>query len=363
MNEPIYLPLPQDCRILVAGDNHGNPELLQNVLNDTDYTENEDFLVLLGDAIEKGPDCLGSLKQAYDLTAGKPRAYFVSGNVDRWCRRLLFGDAEDALSYCEFRPDNTLTQAAVRYGFGFPTVDNYAAICARFREEFGTVCDWYFACPPAVYSDGLIFVHSGIGPGESGYLDDPKMLLSNYDFHRNRRNRSGKWVICGHMPCYTVGGTGASHNPIVDEENRIVFTDGGTISRIHGQQNLTEILKTGEQYAFSHRFSDRFPKVEAVADCRIKRYDPVRVVHDDREYELLTPGRYFSKVRLVRSGQTGYAKNELLVREECFCELDAFVSVAVGERVSLIRGDLDGFAYIKNAAGQLGFVPRHCVGL
>ena len=201
-------------------------------------------MLLLGDAIEKGPDCLGALKLAYELTADKPRAFFVLGNVDRWCRRLMFGEAADALSYCEFRPNNTLSQAARRYGFGAPTEENYSAVCARFREEFGRICDWYFACPTAVYTDGLIFTHSGIGPRESGYLDDPKLLLSNYDFHRNRSNRSGKWVICGHMPCYTVGSGGASFNPIFDQENKIIFTDGGTIaSDRKGQQNLILISR------------------------------------------------------------------------------------------------------------------------
>lgn len=354
--------LPHTCRIFVAGDNHGNPDLLQNVLNKSEYNKNDDFLVLLGDVIEKGPDHLGALKLSYQLCRSNPKACFVLGNVDRWCRRLFCGNAADALSYSEFRPDNILTQAARRYGLGALTAENYPELCAKFHEEFGELCEWYFSRSFAAQSEELIFVHSGIGSGKTGYLDDVKLLTSNYDYHRTRVNNSGKWVICGHIPCYNLPQTGASHCPIADGKNRIVFTDGGTIIPT-GQQNLTVITKTGGDCQFGFSFEDRFPKMTVVSPSNGTREGVIRTVWDDCEYEPVSTGRYFSRVRLCKSGQCGLAKNEMLVRDTCRCELNAFVKTSVGEKVGVVRSDLSGFAYIKSADGQLGFIPRRCLGI
>lgn len=360
MRDPIRLTLPENARIVVVGDNHGNPDLLQKVLSDVNYTESSDFLIVLGDAIEKGPDCLGGLTASYELCARGRRAYFIAGNVDRWCGRLFSGDVKSALSYCEFRPDNTLSQAARRYGLGTVSAENYEEIRRRFHEEFGAVCDWYADLPTAAESDGLIFVHSGVGADEKNYLADPKQLLSNYDFYQTRCNHTGKWVICGHIPCYNLPQTGASHCPVTDETNRIVFTDGGTIIPT-GQQNVTVIEKRGTAYTFRHRFADRLPKRTVLKAAPGFPERTIRVVRDDRAYELLRKDRYFSKIRLCVSGREGYAKNELLTGDGCTGELNAFVRVRVGERVGVIRGDLEGFYYIKGADGQLGFVPRDCL--
>ena len=76
----IQIQLPADAfRVLVVSDLHGRPQLLERLLKRADYRPGEDYLLILGDLIEKGPDSPGALKLAYRL-AQNDRVYAIRGN-------------------------------------------------------------------------------------------------------------------------------------------------------------------------------------------------------------------------------------------------------------------------------------------
>ena len=82
MSEIVHVQIPEGSRILVTSDVHGYPDLLKTLLNKAEYRPNADFLFILGDTLEKGPDNLGAMEYVYDLSKND-RVYVTAGNVDR----------------------------------------------------------------------------------------------------------------------------------------------------------------------------------------------------------------------------------------------------------------------------------------
>ena len=48
-------------RIIVVSDIHGDLTTFKNLLNKCEYNENEDYLIILGDILEKGNEILDTI--------------------------------------------------------------------------------------------------------------------------------------------------------------------------------------------------------------------------------------------------------------------------------------------------------------
>ena len=79
-----YTDFAPHSRILVVSDIHGHAEWLRRLLAKTNYRPGEDYLILLGDLIEKGNDSLGVVREAMRLSGASPRVTVMMGNNDLW---------------------------------------------------------------------------------------------------------------------------------------------------------------------------------------------------------------------------------------------------------------------------------------
>ena len=79
--------LPQDRRVLVVSDIHGNLPYLKGLLQQVGFSD-RDLLIVDGDYLDKGPDSLGTLRFLMDLVR-KGLALVLNGNCDDW-ERFLF---------------------------------------------------------------------------------------------------------------------------------------------------------------------------------------------------------------------------------------------------------------------------------
>ena len=154
MNRILRVDIPEGSRILVTSDVHGYPELLKALLKKAEYRPGVDFLFILGDTLEKGPDNIGAMEYVYALSKN-PHVYVTLGNVDWWLWRLFEGDLQKALDYTAFRPDNTLSQAAKKL--------DSAQIDDTFRklfiDKYKKEISFYKNLPCCIETEQYIFSH------------------------------------------------------------------------------------------------------------------------------------------------------------------------------------------------------------
>ena len=77
-----WLDIPENRRILVIADIHGNMEYFRGVLEMAGFCD-KDVLIIDGDFIEKGSDSLGVLRYLMELSK-KGNVHVICGNCDDW---------------------------------------------------------------------------------------------------------------------------------------------------------------------------------------------------------------------------------------------------------------------------------------
>jgi len=76
-----YLSLPGKCRLICIRDIHGSIDLFKALLEKCSIFD-DDYLILLGDYIEKGNDSYGTLEYIKSLYKNRKNTFLTKGNVD-----------------------------------------------------------------------------------------------------------------------------------------------------------------------------------------------------------------------------------------------------------------------------------------
>jgi len=284
------------------------------------------------------------------------RVYVTVGNVDRWLWRLFEGDLQKALDYTAFRPDNTLTQAAKKLGAAQIDDTFRKLFLNKYKEEIS----FYKNLPRCIETEHYILSHAGLP--ENGTLNGTDVdFISNYNFYLTRRNNTRKTVICGHIPTYYLN-PGPNFNPFFDRANNVIMIDGGTITYAR-QLNMLVITDQIDWIS-----ADALPKARVTRDvdgdmsgCVKITADRYRKERDNTEVEVLEDAGDFLRVRCVNTGEEGLAKNEMLDGDVYWGELSAFLSAKKGDLVGIAKDGMTGYTYVKNAAGDMGFLPNDAI--
>lgn len=210
-------------RTLVISDIHGELELFDRLLKETQYDAAEDQLVLLGDYVDRGPESKGVLTRIMELK--KEGAVVLSGNHDA----MMVAAANDA----------AVRERWERIG-GLPTLQSYDAsietmempTTESFLEHVAFLqdLDYYYE------TDDYIFVHAGVQPGMPVQETDPSILTwirEEFFEHYNGE----KTVVFGHTPTFSLGGT--SDSDVYFGDNKVIGIDGGAV--FGGQLNCLEL--------------------------------------------------------------------------------------------------------------------------
>ena len=233
MRPPIIrrLTLPQDRRILVISDVHGNLPYLRGLLEKAHYSQ-DDVLILLGDLLEKGPQSLDTLRCVAAL-AETHEVYMVSGNCDWWLPLMYeFGTPEGNLWYVNHKPRCLARQMCDELGIPISEDMDYNAmrdaITAAYPREFA----FLRALPEIIETEHYTFVHGGLPEGDPATWDG--WACMKYDRFLDTPRRFDKWVIVGHFPVVLYHECVVDANPILDRERKIVSIDGGCVLKDDG---------------------------------------------------------------------------------------------------------------------------------
>lgn len=193
---------PPGARAYAIGDVHGRLDLLRDLLDQIDEDSRSrpcgrEFVVFLGDLIDRGPDSAGVIELLHSIRGNLPNPVFLMGNHEEMMLRVLGAESEQVWDW-------------MRFG-GYECAQSYGVAVGRLAtlDAAAAAADVRAAIPPAhlafveSFADSFrfgdyLFVHAGIRPGiplEKQVISDLRWIRE--DFLRSTV-RHPQVVVHGH---------------------------------------------------------------------------------------------------------------------------------------------------------------------
>lgn len=202
-------------RIIAIGDMHGNFDRLLSVFRKLKFDENEDFLVLLGDYVDRGPENMRCLRWAMEMSE-KQNVVALRGNHEQMMLAYYLLE-EDSSIWLPNGGDKTKREmdawlkkdpTALRRSLAFIAA---RPMCHRMTAS----------------GNEYIFCHAGLKPNapfEQQTSDD--LLWIREEFYRCYAGSAT--VVVGHTPVQYVSYNAARAPYPLLLENNIVMLDTGS---------------------------------------------------------------------------------------------------------------------------------------
>lgn len=252
-------------RIIAVSDVHGNLPYLRGLLEKLRFSP-EDYLVFVGDLLEKGAQSLETLRYVMELYRGG-NVYAVCGNCDCWHRLLTDSTPELEAATLDYIansangwPAGLLRQMCDELGLRVTPETDIDLIKTALRENYVELFDFLAELPHVIETPHCVFVHGGLPEGAPDSWDAAD-CMKNDDFMGQGRSFD-KWVIVGHWPVMLYGGDIVCANPVIDRKRHIISIDGGCVLKDDGQLNGLVIPSAGSE-RFSWEYFDAFPRRRA----------------------------------------------------------------------------------------------------
>jgi serine/threonine protein phosphatase len=204
-------------RILAIGDIHGQYDKLVNLWEKIGYNDNEDFIVFLGDYIDRGSKSIECLRFVRDLIKSNNNVHALCGNHEAMFKEYF---QENQLRYTNIYEDLVQTGNG-----GNVTLQQFQEHMVNNPNEMKQLIEFIFELDYVNTAiDGVLFVHAGVNPRicELGRQPINDLLWIRSDFFNNYSG--DKLVVVGHTPVqiYTDG----ANKPLVLKNNIIMLDTG-----------------------------------------------------------------------------------------------------------------------------------------
>ncbi|MBM6830879.1 metallophosphoesterase [Faecalicoccus acidiformans] len=222
-------------RTIVISDIHGNLDAYLKLLDECDYQEGEDRLLLLGDLIEKGPRNLETLRTIIRQSK-QGEVHALMGNCDFTIKNAFLSYRLDFLKQIlMIRKNSILHEMASAIGIEFHDTTDMEKFCNILRQNYYEELAFCNDLPHILESDAMIFTHAGI-QSEENFGDDFRTPMTTPLF-LDSAPKFNKTVVCGHMPVTEYQRHIAHFDPLFSPEKNIYCIDGGNIVKKAGQLN------------------------------------------------------------------------------------------------------------------------------
>ena len=288
-------------RIICISDIHGHLAHFDRLLEKIGFNS-DDFLIVIGDAIEDGSASLGSLRRVMELEkSGK--ALMLCGNWEYFIHLFFISDdpeeqailLKSSLARREYSGSSLLTDMCEEIGVELTAESSMREIMPIVREKFTEELTYMGNLPYMLDVGDFVCVHGGVPTLDISGLAklDPYSFLKN-DAFAEQGYRFDRWLITGHWPVANYDNDIARFSPHIFSESRIVAIDGGCGKQEAAQLNAL-IMHAGEPGNFEYQFVDIFPRAVAL-DNQTASEKPIHTNWNTRFIDVISKGDEFATV-------------------------------------------------------------------
>ena len=201
-------------RILVISDMHGNFERLLSVFRKTKWNNDEDFLILLGDYVDRGPENMRCLRWAMEMST-KKNVVALRGNHEEMMLAYYLAE-QDSYIWLPNGGDKTKRE-----------LDEWQKTDPDAKKKvLMFIAERPYYHKMTVNGETYIFCHAGLKPNvpfEEQTTED--LLWIREEFYREYKGKEK--VVVGHTPVqYLIGGFKSDGKPL--KLNNIILMDTGS---------------------------------------------------------------------------------------------------------------------------------------
>ncbi|MEY8347089.1 metallophosphoesterase [Bacillus cereus] len=354
------LSIPNDGRVIVISDIHGELELFKKLLSKVNFSA-EDYLIINGDLCEKGRNSIGVVNYVRELEAHNPNVHVIEGNCEALVDALL-NENPGLINYLCRRKYSIFNEWLDQLDFHLNEKADIGEVKDILMSSFSKEINWLTELPTAIETEDYIFVHAGLEDIEDWKKTERKTAITMPEFF-TKSHRANKYVIVGHWPVVNYSEEAPSNNPVIDESKKISAIDGGNTIKEAGQLNAFIIHRSNSKDVFSHTYVDHFPQYEILADFNA---EPMMQGGVTYPYYHIVPVEINDDFTICKQTETNkrlYVKNEYIkqneaddytVKTDISC---AQISVRKGDIVSLIDDSCTGYDLIKKD-GVEGWIEK-----
>ena len=353
---------PEQARILVTSDIHANLSRFQKLLVEMNYDSDKDYLVIVGDMIEKGNQNIQTLNFIMKLEEQHDKVFVLEGNCDALLDEVMKG--ENLIPYLKKQQLSLINEWLLTLDIDVREKEITPEMLKKvLQTNFSKEISWLQHRPTVLESDDFIFVHAGVPNGIE--TDSRETMLTVRDF-QTIGHTEDKMVIVGHYPVVNYYDDMYSDlSIIINEDKKIISLDGGNQLDEAGQLNGLIIQKNKENIMYEQCGIDDFPTYIVTKDY----YPPeqkLRNISWPYGFErgtIIKKGKDFSDCTVVGITEPCLFKNEYLkIYEDSSYDLLKYhtahlMPVTKGEKIKIVDATCSGYLYIKKD-NILGWIPK-----
>ncbi|WP_164669781.1 metallophosphoesterase [Virgibacillus doumboii] len=354
------LSVPNNARIIVINDIHGELDLFINLLEKVNFNT-EDYLIINGDLCEKGGNSIGVVNYIMNLAATNPGVHVTEGNCEALVEELI-NENPQVIDYLRVKKHSILNEWLEQLGSPVYEETSIHEVKEILTKHFSKEIKWLANLPTAIETDDYTFVHAGL-EDIADWKDTDRDIALTLPSFLEKSHRADKYVVVGHWPVVNYSLNLPSNNPIIDHEKRIIATDGGNVIKSTGQLNAFIIYKDASKDRFTHTYVDQLPTGKIVKDFRADSTMAGSVAYPHYEIDPIEKGDHFTLCKQLQTGHKRYVKNEYVkqnedgkftVKNDIPCTQ---LSVNKGDVVSVVDNSCTGYSLIKKD-GKEGWVAK-----
>lgn len=347
-----------DYRIIVVSDIHGHLDRFKTLLKKVKYTP-DDYLIILGDFVEKGDQVIDTIHYIQKLSKNK-RVFVLAGNCE-WALDALLTVPELAREIPQYF-QRVSSNGCIREVYHKLHLDDghetILGVQKKIYEYLKDEVDFISHLPVTLKINQFIFVHAGLEKRKDYQKSSLSSLLEMQHFY-DQGHLLNETVIVGHLPTSNYFQNDICNDIIIDERKRIICIDGGTGVKSISQLNALIIKNQNGQISYQKDYVQPLPEYRVKASISYHQEKVHKIGYPYFEVKVIEKGIQFSLCEQMKTHQRLKIKNEFLYKRngKTFClddYTDHMISVCQGEYVKLI-GIYDQYAYVVYQ-GQVGWI-------
>lgn len=352
-------------RIIVISDIHGHLDRFQALLKKVKYTP-EDYLIILGDFVEKGDQVIETIHYVQELSK-RDRVFVLMGNCE-WALDALLTIPELA-NQIQGYLKRVSSNGCIREVYHRLHLDQGHETMLGIQKQIADYLHDEIAfishLPVTLKLNQFLFVHAGIEKRKD-YKNSSLSSLLEMKYFYHQGHLLDDMVIVGHLPTSNYYPNQICNDIIIDEKKKIICIDGGTGVKSISQLNALIIESKDGVIHYSQEYVQPLPYHHVISDIEISQNEKHKIAYPHFEVEVIKKGEEFSECYQKETQQYLKIKNEFLYKRhhQTYClddYTDYFISAKKGDLVKVI-GIYSHYAYVIHQ-GEVGWIDVKCINL